>query len=1009
MACIVARKQTRELVDKINDRVNTNDPIRNLFSELSNFLNLSTRNDLKSTLGSISDSDVLVDKFVKVATNGVYKTAESFASKADANAKGFMWESVQSFIKDMYRQSFDPSAMIVKNRNAKYLLSMIKNAKVLLAADTTTEKMYSIYRDVFKHLGVDPEKGTIFDAFGSRIQKIEHYGPARAAYALLSGTKDYANAEWRNLLHGARSIIENAARDPLFKDKESGIGIAQPAIGRLLVFFDEDRQYRIKQSYGTDDTMTAFKTYANRLLKLNLSDEAAVRVFEKMQFIQKQFNKLNYGKEDISSDELKNIKNTAPDGTVLGFMRNLRERTSELNELLNDKSLVPFLDKNNMRTINKVISAIDTFVPRKNYIPYSDESDPIVRMILANTKNDINLAKWFKHRGDLDIDGLAKADFLDALTTNFSSTALMYNNLLHLMYSTYTYAAVARDERWFRGDPNRRYVKVAVMQSADIAQQIFNKKNSTVEMRKMLASLSSINALILSFPSSALTNIMAGNLNLCMRLAGAARNYNYDDAIKMSSGIEKTIADRVTSYSEKFLISPGIVSEFIDVESKQSGGEYTSTTGMILDKTSSAVMKFTDVATEGFGMGKISSFYHKFLTTKGTEEVLRHNATKLLFNRVMSDIAPYGKVGLSSSEIDSLVKKHSEQVYYDINNALGNYDAMNKPYAYHALFETGDTPFKVFTGFMLKLSYMFRHAGFVTTENFIHSFMDTAHKLISNAGNPYATKQGIKKYMALSGTAVLSLLIGLITMGLEWGQNQDDKVSFTLTKALNPLDEVDFLPKSSILFARSLFGKVSKEEWDIVKEEGIRFFDGFLHDPKLLTIDADKDEYYISRLSHMLDIDGIIHSYQSIISSSGDDYATYKDMVDSEKDIRKHMGKWASYDPFRAAEYLGAVASILSSDADKTVKNATFSKVSSDILKSLIGVSVWSTGEMETSYAYDEYARNYHGNLANRRTFYKEMSRFGEDKTAESIQRYIRRYGRMPKQVYAYGTRYENN
>ena len=747
-------------------------------------------------------SAIFNDKDVKLET------------KTDAQRK-LAIDTMDQIVSEVYRSMEDPIGVMKSMSHNSRIYKALKRSAALSKIDVAMERMWWW---CLKHIGLDPGSLQKTDVFGVRMNKYEQFEPSRVAFRLVSEIEEYANKNVERISSRARLLLTKAADSSVLKN--SGIDTFDK-VSSLFIFFDEGRTKKFMNMYKTRSEEDAFIRYAS-LRGITITKEQVASVMSEFHILRSSFNKLNYGDVDVDNMKPDEILNSASPTSVVGFIRDLKDKLTHMHSLMKGAGVAD----GDMKEFDNIIKKLNKFTPRKNYVPYvSDKDDDIFSIIDDMKKDSVLTASWLDKRKDMtDTEDLLSGNFIDSLTMNLAATSLMAKELANSFFATYLRKEVDSNGNWFNSAPERLTVKYAIEQGIQIAKA--TRRSPLLDDNKKVMSVvratsSLAGASILALPGSAIKNLIAGTLNMFWRFGLKATSGDYLSNLQEGD----LVATKCKEYTDKYLISTGVASEYVQNRSVDSQRLVTEWE----DKVRDFLMKNADFISDGMYMGRLWSFWKDNLTTKGTEERMRAKLGSLLYNKVRDEFTLKSISNPTAEQVTRFIEDNVDQIFYDANNALGNYSALNKPFATRALLESAETTPMLIVGVLANLAYMFRHAGFVTAQNFMHALSDVKNK----NPNPYATRKEKISEGLRFGSLVAGLLVALYEMAKRTflsNNNDIPKVGSSVTSAINPFEEVDALPKLGIsLMLRAFLNEgMSDKDYELVKNEALSYAFGIL-------------------------------------------------------------------------------------------------------------------------------------------------------------------------------------
>ncbi|MFA7142566.1 MAG: hypothetical protein WC175_01095 [Candidatus Dojkabacteria bacterium] len=763
----------------------------------------------------------------------------SIRIESDPEARATFYRNYDSLVKETINLFNEPSkglAQIDASSRA------YKVAKQTLILNRSVSALTRPYHWLLQHTGLD--KNVWLQLAGNKLNKVEQFAPSKKAYELFKAVDNFTNST-----PGEISAKVNESFNRIYSaDVLEKFGLAgRESASNVQLFFDEG--YRrsnygrnLKMDYNNTRTLDAFREHVIPYIKdPDISDHDLSVLFSIGKNFMAEWNTINYGKPVITDDEVSTtegrrlLMKKAPPGTLMYYMQGVKDYLKTMKAYIDEYS-----DSNNLeynafrRNLADIEAVLDDFTPRKDYIPLKSGDHDILGGLMNKIvdtddkyREDSYLSRsWRRRRDDADYDNLS-IDLMQNIDSILTGTNLLLRDMSNAFLANYLQVAkdkaISSDTNWFKGNAARQEVKYAIEQMINGARRSYNnKKYTNSAVKNITTAMGIIPSMILSLPVSAIKNYLEGTVQMYSRLGSELHGKNFTVAQEENSLVFRMV-DEIT---KKELAGSGIVREYI-AHYNEAGeglkGLVNSTTGKVKDWS----MMLADVF-GGKGLTSLSATLGSFLTMEGTERRMRMNASRLLYNRIHEDAILSGLNinAMSEGQITKLINKHKTQVMYDMNNALGDFHPMNKPFTYHLLKETAENQRQLLGGIALSWTYMFRHAGVVTAENFLYN----ATKLISDK------TLGIKRTTANSkrqqGLALgqigfvlgslITTIYNMIADGVnDFNEDEDPMPQFkgSLMRVLEPLDEYAALTKLTTYGVALAFfdGKMSEGMFEQLK------------------------------------------------------------------------------------------------------------------------------------------------------------------------------------------------
>ena len=923
------------------------DAIEEMTDSLSKVM-IYVNNPIKTLNGldpssAVNDSDAII----KALTNDDKATVAS-VMKRDSRSKALILTALDNVAKEVYRAIDSPTRVLESIDKKTRLYRVLVQSSKLAKIDVSLEKMYHGF---LKALNINP-KSAWSDLFGVRLNKFEQWEPSRTVFSLHQQIQEYVDKEVRMLGDKVRKEVVDFSNSTVLKEAEID---TVDKISQLAVFFDKGRQREYMENIGLNDRKQAFNEFAMSR-DISIPTDKLEEVYDEFSAFATRYQAIN-GQAVYTNGKFdgRATLEQAGKGTVLEFIRNTRNKVKEMYEMITPE-VRRNMKQSDVESFERIHKLLDNFVARENYIPWlGDNEDPFSMMFKSIGDNDsISISAWLKRRRELvDIKDFNEGDLLSSLSTNLSGTAVLIHDFSNKFFASYLKSQMELQKDWFKGSSERSVVKTHIEQAIHIAERISNENHDFYSMKNFLSITSIVPAGILMLPGSAMKNTLAGLVNMYQRMGSEIAGKDYHNAL--ISG--EDVAIQVKDYTDKWLQSVGIIGEFVQNKEEFIDSDYAKSSKSIRD----SAMMTADFLGEGMGLGKIFKFYHDFFTVKGTEEQLRAHIANVLYNRVKADmIVQNGKGNLSE-----LITKHSEQAFYDVNNALGNYSPLNKPFLTHALAESPETVTQLLTGMAVKWGYMFRHAGFVTAQNFMHSLGSLTMKFTKQTGNPYENKSKELTQFGLVGFGLTMAMYELLKRTFFSEEEKFPKFNFSAMTAVNPMEEIDVSAKwlAYLTMGSMTNMKMSEKDYDALKQETLQYATG------LWTSGSSKYAVtgtpVVSALEYYGDtLFNFGQAFLALTDVKGNDTdktgtsAVYE-LRGKENAVKAKIGSFMSFDPIYLVEKLTALTTF---DAPNDV--AAEQKFEGEILAymalTMFALNVWSERNPKPStFSYDdEYTSN---------------------------------------------------
>ena len=229
------------------------------------------------------------------------------------------YDKFKKLTRELYDLSDKPHLAMQRINNRSRTLRIMQQHAKLIKVDTALEGAYNA---ILRVAGIDPTSSKYFQSFGVKINKLQHYAPAKTAYAIYSETENYANKEVRNLNGRVIKMFHD------FAEKHTEleyIGLDNvETLNKLLPFYD-DMVYNKEVTEAGKTESEALLSFA-RNHQINLKPNKIELVQEALKELRDGFNFINYGEIDLEGKTNTELMKNAKPGTLLHFMSSLKDR-----------------------------------------------------------------------------------------------------------------------------------------------------------------------------------------------------------------------------------------------------------------------------------------------------------------------------------------------------------------------------------------------------------------------------------------------------------------------------------------------------------------------------------------------------------------------------------------------------------------------------------------------------------------------------------------------------------
>ncbi|MHB0929563.1 MAG: hypothetical protein ACYC3W_11805 [Candidatus Nanopelagicales bacterium] len=555
--------------------------------------------------------------------------------------------------------------------------------------------------------------------------------------------------------------------------------------------------------------------------------------------------------------------------------------------------------------------------------------------------------------------------------------------------------SVIDDAGWVRGNPT---VAHAIRYYTDKQLHFMenykgdSRKASVEIIRNLSIGLSSIGAVMLAAPSSALTNYLGGHLGLVNQFGFKYRDMMHEFKQSMdnqSGGLAKDVAEAVNRVAETEFLSGGRLTEFVSKEQTwMNDAESKNLLVVATRKARDATMGIADFAsTKGLLMMFPS------LTMKGSEENLRRYTAPVMFERVYWGIKSKVDAGIIKpedikAEVQRAISEHKTDVYMDMNKALGDFSPENRPF-WSWMPARSDNVWQVTLGAAASMWYMFRQVS-------LHN-MNMLMRNAANVTNPHATMKE-----RLTGGVAGAFLINMALATYDWLTRDSKHVPrVPLFVNANPMQELVTLGRGAKLamahMAPAFNSWVSEDEAMEISSNLMRLAGGMLAGHTLeKTAENMRDESpswksftdAVNAVGHVTAWPSILARFNDVMDL--DEYSDYK------KEIREALDNPIGYASF-SNDYLAFLAKAIPAftvKGDDLARQKTYDLGSMMLASFGVRPYISSMGENAydsfykptlldldrkyfQTYAQDNFTnlRDYHGSMISR--INNQLKRYG--------------------------------
>jgi hypothetical protein len=966
--------------------------------------------DKLPALYRFSQTKLEVDDVIKRLSYGTIDSIDDL--KADSAKAQFYKNALDSAFQALFKASDDPAALIMEaNENAR-ILSAYRRYKALQTADLIP---YRFFNGITKMFGLG-------EVYANRPNYIRHFQPAADTYMKMAEIDNFTKSYNTKTLDNIREMWKAVESSSIFKQYK----ISPDIVNKMFGLFD---------NMYIDKGMVTPDTIAGELVsKYDIDMEqpgAKDAVFnEFMRFKKTMWDVINYGTtEEQLKIDIEQYKKSHPDatdlsdnkilvevsrdGSILGNFRLLRDKLNSMWDadkaaLITDTSEVGVKHR---IAIEAVIKQINEMHGRFGYVP-GNQIGPSMLETLYDSNAEwrqagddalVFLPAFTFHRVNENFND--DGDFINTALTMSQATGIMFNEAARIIGYNKIKADVDANAEWFKADPSRRAIQGSLIEYLhDLGAVINTPKAMNSTAMKIARGASALigvtQASILMMPGSAINNTIGANYIMTMVTGLDHFMGRFDKALKSNNGV----ATMIYEHYQKYLLSPGIVSEFETFTPMGQNAE-------LVDKTLSTLQKVGDRMGDGvlslIPVIKNSNMWGKIFTgMKPSEERVREHAMGMEFN--LARQVP-GMVEILTKTTDQLTKgdkevirnfieSTSQKVFYDMQATAGDFSPLARPWKWHTAGDTANDPFHVVMGAVGKLMYAFVHPMVVNIDAFVHTLAKTG---------VYFNDSTLKNMLTPSMRASIQTALGTGSFGFFYAMYEfyrdaiaadKDHVKIGLTETFNPLQN---MREPLNLFYASIVAPIigaplSEEAYKEIAASNARFALNLLggREAEAAIREDGGMQEWMDKLGKVMDLPSVI--YDVIVNqeyTNGDMNILY----DKRAELREAFGGTTASDPVGLIADAIDIAFI----RDPQNPNQVMSRMDKDryarIISKALGISVWRTNPETVfkSYKSNEW-REYANNRASR-YISKAKSLPYYQKSAAEYQLQALREGYFPK------------
>ncbi len=778
-------------------------------AELHRFI-LNSNGDIMRSALDTDGALTTVDAIIKDVSG--FDTYEAFRNNADLSMKRHVSNSLKAYVEAAVRAGVDHSRVMTEFSISDNVANMVK---IAAASDENIRKTHEVSSasGVFRHL-----TGDVHELVSDRYRVISQHAPSRKFYAM--------HGEIENYMKNRRGALIDAV-DKLVKDYETA-GIKGEDLRHLMTYLDGRyiKTYDSTVEPGTDRRIVTHDTlreamrgtssyrrheraYQKRFPQAEQREIEDVFI-DKLKEAQRQWNTINYGVANPTEGEYR--PEDHPD-SVVGFIyesgnmlkQMIEERQKYTSYADLDRAERAYYDKFNEQSLDFFKPRLDNYVPSKAIL----EEDMFKSFKNMDDADGLPGLKSFLMHSNNKVE--ASLDFVATMQQNLLSyqyavEQISKYSMLHGMKA----ALDQTPDSWKESNPTStnaiRYFADTLLDDLEAPTR---KKSALVEAaRNFSIAATSIGAMMLAAPNSAISNYMGGYLGFMNRYGSDffSMQKNYEAALKdKTNQMALRTATKVNQYVSDYMLSPARQSEYQQLTAGEMTPEQSSNLIVKASKTARDwAMRASDFSTS---RGVLFFLPHiEALTMKGSETHLWEQAGAILYDKVYGDIQARERAGqqITDSMIAESIARHKEDAFYGIRESVGDFSQLNKPFWSWMTLKHADTLPKVIAGGAMNMFWMFRQ---VSVHN-MNMLMKAGTELFS-PDSGWTLKQ-----RALGATPLAGLFASIALLVYDWWAKEDEDVwrmSSLLT--VNPLQEATTLARGAWRLGLAPALNLSVPEW----------------------------------------------------------------------------------------------------------------------------------------------------------------------------------------------------
>lgn len=756
-----------------------------------------------------------------------YSGLEDVKNRAPEEHRAALFNAVKRVIYDVIEQNMSPDYYDGLNNILYSSVGIAIMQKVrrnfLASREMSTIMFRSVGQTLNRHLRL----------FSNPMMTLSHLPVGKSAMVRLAVIKEFSQSVGAQLYRDVQNILTKAESVDAFKRNK----ITRGEINRMIGVLDG-------RNYMQWMDMTAAKEML--IEEFRVSIDEVDTVYTALVDLARNWNMINYGKQEVfGAEAIAAVKANPVKNTMVWYLTEMRKMVSDYYHEVASTISAPEA----LSSVAAFIDATDLKL-RNNYIPSAQDLQ--FRMNVSDLKGEFGtegvlFTPRFYHGRAEDADGGPFEDFEMLVGNNIFSAGALFNR------AVMTTAKVALDDIYLRTTTSGEYDRNTYITDAlDAAHYLSIKLDrllkydssrvtAPAKVTKQLMSLMSLYISgILASPANSLNNLFGGRTFTVASFGMEALPTEFNAALSGKlSDTENAIAGMINDHTSTRYLNPGLASEYQSVREGM---------GNTFERL---VRKSADWLGDG-GFMSFSSLWKRVFTVKGGEMYMRGYVNAIIYNRVHQELS---LSGITKDHPDfkvrasALIEKVAPGAFVELSQALGHFDPLNKPIAFHLAYETAETLPRVLLGFLGKTWFTFRQVNVTNISNLFRIFGDVrSAKLWSNV--PINSTQATARALG-SGAFMFLLVLALwdlardlvrpkeIDTGLDRIVDAAASTRIGAIESINPLREVNDLLKMSVFTLGIL--NVDDHVYAKWREDAIRTSFGMLGGMEARTVFSRED------------------------------------------------------------------------------------------------------------------------------------------------------------------------